>query len=573
MRFRNHPLYNMYMMNKLFILLMAWSTVALCSAQLPAEGDWRNRLGIIDQQKVKELYPFVFSKTSPINGGTDTLDTEFYIKIKQLMSLAPYSDYYYYSGKLYEYPNSMYKLMLDRNSDPAVKVMLVEDVIEHGKMYVDHLDSINVIRELNSGTKGNPLTMPLAKIKRAHYNYKFAHDPKYYPQHLYDKKKAYELYREAFKDFLVAKDEQGGTELEAYYVMEYFKTCYDMYKTDEEKYYEQFLTDYQEIVQVCDKLLIPYYDIPDTIKNNESDPKYALYRGYNYWTNARKGGNVKDDGIKALFAASGAGSAERLKRYFAPRLEHNKQNKEFLDNAISFMYANGLTTDTVLYDYCKASYELGKTYENCLGMANSAYLGMIDKDKMREYYMQALDLSSSELNKAIIHYLVATSLYSRPPSYIKTDAQGVSKSVFYNVGTEEYNMWERDMNACNRNLEKMLEYSDELLKSSSLIQRDYVAQAYYMIGENKYQFSILNKSIEEASSSLIYFQKAGQLAIQAKVINRNNVNVETRIGNVKDRIQSIKSEKRTAKQDEAKRKAYEEYLERKKREEAFWNQK
>ena len=79
----------------------------------------------------------------------------------------------------------------------------------------------------------------------------FAHDPKYYPAHLYDKEKAYNLYKEAFKEFLASKGDQGK-ELHAYYVREYYTACEDLYRSDEEKYYEQFLSDYQEIVQVCD---------------------------------------------------------------------------------------------------------------------------------------------------------------------------------------------------------------------------------------------------------------------------------------------------------------------------------
>lgn len=546
------------MMNKLFILLMACSTVALCSAQLPAEGDWRNRLGIIDQQKVKELYPFVFSKTSPINGGTDTLDTEFYIKIKQLMSLAPYSDYYYYSGNLYEYPNSMYKLMLDRTSDPAVKVMLVEDVIEHGKMYVDHLDSINVIRELNSGTKGNPLTMSLAKIKRAHYNYKFAHDPKYYPQHLYDKKKAYELYREAFKDFLAAKDEQGGTELEAYYVMEYFKTCYDMYKTDEEKYYEQFLTDYQEIVQVCDKLLIPYYDIPDSIKEKD-----ILYNGYNYWTNAKKGGNVKDDGIKALFAASGAATPERLSAYYEDRLDENRRDSAYLNKAISLMNENNCTQTEAFFSYCEASNAIAPTYLNCIGCAFASRAYKM-RDEMIKYFLEAKKLAANDLQRGLIAFQIGRETNLPQPK----DASGKN----FGKDTPEYKEWVENMMLSVANLKQVLEYQDAFKSSPSIAIRKYPADAAYQLGMAYYRMAAIEYSSKDCDNAITYMNMAMAASPQDY-----NENAKSYLGLINTRrAQFIKREneiKRNAKQRAELQRRYDEYMKKKKAEEDFWNQK
>lgn len=579
------------MMKRIYILLVAFSLVTLCGAQLPSDGDWRNRLGNIDQQKAKELFPIVFSKSSPLNGGADPFDLNFYIKVKQLMSLAPYSDYYYYSGNLYEFPNSMYRFMLDSISDPAIRMMLVEDVVEQGKRFVDDMDSINVLRELNSATKGDPLTLPLAKIRRAHYNYMFAHDPKYYPAHLYDKEKAYNLYKEAFKEFLASKGDQGK-ELHAYYVREYYTACEDLYRSDEEKYYEQFLSDYQEIVQVCDKLLIPCYDDPDSLKENSQDSKYVQYRQYNSATNGvdvkLKGDTIIKGqfieffdtipyGVKPLFKASGAGSADRLRTYFAARLEANRQNKNYLDNSIHLMYENKFTNDSVFWDYCKASYDLGKTYENCVGLASSAFK---DGEKMRQYYMEALDLSSSEINKAQIRYLIASSLFRARPKYVNLDANGDTimkdgKPEYKNYpkDSEQYESWQKDIFACNTNLQQMLVSSKELLANPSLDVRDYVAQAYYMLGDNSYWLAAVNLSMDDMKESLSYFQKAGELDMKARVINHRPVDVESRYGKAIELQKKLKIALAQRRANAKQQAEYEEYMRKKKAEEAFWNQK
>lgn len=496
--------------------MMAWCVGALCHAQLLPDDSLR--LGTKDPRKARELYDEVWNDPhSPILQGNEAMpiSLDFYIRFKQLTGLAPYSSFYFFNGHIYEHSTSMYPRLLESTTDPAIRMMLVEDVMAHGDMYVDRIDSINVLRSMFAETRDMPLTMAMAKIRRAHYNYLFAHSPEYYPSRLYDRQKVYELYREAFEEFLASRGDQGK-ELHAYYVQEYYKVCEDLYKSDEEKYYEQFLSDYQEIVKVCDKLLIPCYDVPDSIKwdPNTTNEQYRLFQQYMsaaYGIDPATGDTI---GVKLLFANSGAASADRLRAYYAPRLEANRQDKEFLDSSIRFMMVNGLSADTVLYDYCMASYALGKTYENCIGLANSAYAGLIGKANMREYMLEALHFSPSKEMTAQILFAIARSLYTARPD----------KSV-YGKDTEQYRQWEKDMRDCNANLELMLEYSPLLLASPSLDVRDYVAQAYYMLGENHLRLAEANISMPYAEKARDYFTKAGELKVNAAHINRRPVAV------------------------------------------------
>lgn len=584
-------------------LLLTFMTTVLCRAQLPEHGDWRERVGNVNPHKAKLLYARFWGKDSPILMGNETkpVDIAFYIDFKQLTSLAPYCDYFFYTGQLYETSSSMYQRMLDSIADPAIRMMLVEDVVEHGKVYVDHIDSINVLRELNTSTKGDPLTMSLAKIKRAHYNYMFAHNPKYYPTQFYDKEKAYYMYRDAFKDFLAAKGEQGK-ELEGRFVLEYYNVCQDLYKSNEEKYYEQFLSDYQEIVNVCDKLLLPYYDVADSIKRNDK-----LFNDYNYTTygceivdcdTIIKGQFIeyKDTipiGVRMQFAASGAASADRLRAYYAPRLEANRYNKEYLDRAIHFMYENGFTNDTAFFDYCKASYELGKTYENCIGLAASSQFGLVNKSEMRKYYEDALQLSGSEVDKAKIRYFMARSLFTPRPQYPEVNAKGdtvmqkrevrgsdgslviknVPKYVNYPYTSPQYQQWQNELTMCNANLKEMLKSSEVLLKDSRIDIRDYVAQAYYMMGVNGYVRSAQLHSLELADESVRYLKNAERLKMRASHINGRTANVSEYIGKFTGLRNEISEKLRDKAKREKWQRDYDEYLRKKKAEEDFWMQK
>ncbi len=551
------------MMKRIHILLMALLMGMLCHAQLlPTDS---TRYGAKDPQKAIELYKLVFQdKDSPIKQGNESMPIteEFYIKFRRLADLAPYLNYYPYSGYYYENPTSLYQRMLDSIADPAFKVMLVEDVVACGQMFVDHLDSINVVRDWNPQTKGNPLTMPLAKIKRAHYNYKFAHDPKYYPAHLYDKEKAYKLYREAFKEFLAAKDssnQQNNTELEGFYVGEYYKVCEDLYKVDEEKYYEQFLADYLEIVQVCDKLLIPYYDIPDTIKDNESDPQYAMYRGYNYWTNAKKEAGQDDDGIKASFAASGAATPERLSAYYDAKLNENRRDSAYLNKAIEIMNENGCSQTETYFSYCEASYLIRPTYLNCIGCAFASKEYKM-RNEMIKYFLEAYDMATNDVQRGIIAYLIGYETNIPRPK----DENGET----YDRNSPETVEWTNNILLAIANLKLVLKYQDALATSTAIAIRKYPAHAAYQLGWAYYRMCPITRSINECDEAISYVNMA--MAASPKDYNENARSLINNINATRAQLMEIN---RNAKQRAKQQAEYEEYIRRKKKEEEFWLQK
>lgn len=545
------------MMKRIHILLMALLMGMLCHAQLlPTDS---TRYGAKDPQKAIELYKLVFAKDSPISQGNETMPVkeEFYINFKRLADLAPYLNYYPYSGYYYENPTSLYQRMLDSIADPAFKVMLVEDAVACGQMFVDHLDSINVVRDWNPQTKGNPLTMPLAKIKRAHYNYKFAHDPKYYPAHLYDKEKAYKLYREAFKEFLDAKGEQGGSELEAVFVMEYFRTCYDLFKTDEEKYYEQFLTDYLEIVQVCDKLLIPYYDIPDSIKNNEGDPAYRQFQSYNYYT------NHSTEGIKAYFKNSGAATPERLSAYYDTKLSENRRDTAYLDKAIHIMNENGCTQTETYFSYCEASYAIRPTYLNCIGCAFASRAYNM-RGEMVKYFQEAQKLATNDLQRGLIAYQIGSETNLPRPK----DANGNN----FAKDTPEFAEWEKNIMLSAANLKQVLEYQEAFKDNSSIAVRKIPAHAAYQLGLAYYRMAAIEYSSKECDQAIAYVNMA-----MAASPEDYNENAKSMLGNINDaRAKYAEREariNRDAKQRAKQQAEYEEYLRKKKAEEDFWKQK
>lgn len=581
-------------MKKVIILfIIAFALVHEVSAQLPSVQPPGGVFGIKNAKKAQELYIELFQNANaPLKRGNDNIqiDSLVYLKLYQLFNLSPYATYEFYSGYLYDFEISAYKRWLDNCSDPAIRLMYVEDVINVANSFVNNRDSINVLRTWY--TKDGTLSEPMAKIKRAHYNYLFAHNPKYYPSHLYDKEKVYNLYRDAFKDFIASK-EQAGTELHAYYVKEYFDVCMDLYKSDEEKYYEQFLNDYLEIVKVCDRLLNPFKNVDKSVKDFSEEPQYKLYRQYNGITNGReweyftridtiirgvfypeyKDSVLVPKGIKPLFEACGANAPEKLRSYYAPRLEKNLTNKAFLDSTIYFMFENKFTNDSLYYKYCQHSYNIEPTFYNCLGMAAFTSKDSVGRAKMIEYYKGALDIcekSGDSSSESIIRFAIASNLFkTRPRRY----DEGEDKYVNYAYNTDEYKAWKKNIETCNFHLDEIIKKQSVLLNEESSEIRDYVACAYYMLAANTLVPAAEMLSLQLINDGYNYLDCANKLNIQAIKINGRNVNVHELRINLNKTEEAIKKRLKENINAEKAKKEYEEYIRKKQAEEAFWNQK
>lgn len=560
-------------------------------SQLPENKDSTEYFyGVINPQKAKELYFDVFGKQSPLFSGNpnDTIPYSFYVKLSHLLDLAPYCTYNFYSGYLYEDSTALYQRMLRTCSDPAVRMMFVDDVVKIGERFVTHLDSINVLREYNKSTKGNPLSESLAKIRRAHNSYIFAHNPHYYPIHLYDKEKVYNLYRDAFKEFVDSK-EQGSDELHAFYVKEYFDVCVDLYKSDEEKYYGQFLKDYLDVVDVCDKLLLPYDTVPKSLKDDISNKQYKLYRDYNDITNNYKiefkGDTIIEGkyikyydtipyGVRPLFKYSGAANHAKLEKYFSSRIDENINDTAFLASAVHLMLENSFMNNKTFYDYCRASYNLKPNYENSIGLGLGTSNDSIDKK--RKFFLDALKLSKSIEEEVMARYLILLSVFSSPASYIAKNENGKNFRDTHTLKlgmTKDYDIWEENIEKiCNPNLDRILKLSDKIYNSSKRKLKDYPGQACFMYGFNLRWMGLVNCNVKLLEVAKEYMQEAKRLTVEAKSINGIGVNIDDQLKNIEKEIKNVNATIAKSNRDKIKQAEYEEYLRKKKAEEAFWNQ-
>ena len=534
-------------------------------SQLPEKGDYKTRVGITAPSKVQDWMPVIFNRppyTDP-HAEVDSLSyVEFYRAFKSLADNAPYVDYTFYSGAFSEpqvdrntkktLETSIYDKLLLNFQDPAIRLLIIEDILSLGRNFIDNLDSVNVVRNNRDASEkaaSDTLSLPVAMTKYAHLYYKYASNPAYYPAHLYDFEQARENYRNAFK-MLRDRNVDPGQELEGVYVSEYYRTCEELFKSDEEKYYEQFLEDYLEIVQTCDNLLIPFYDIPDSIKNYSQESRYLKFQSYNYYTNH----NV--EGVKALFKASGAAAPERLNDYYMAQLKDHRKDTTYLNRAINVLNENGCSQTPAFYSYCEASYMIKPTYMNCIGCAFASKEDGL-RDDMINYFVEAYDLATTDLQRGLIAYQIGCANNTPIPT---TD-----------IKSAEYSKWVNDMNTAYSNLKKVLDVQMAFSESSSIDVRQIPARTAFELAQNRYRLRYTLTSIAEMDEAAKYVKLAMEAAPDLYNNPVNQIGPKL-MSQITERRQKLIADAKNTAVRKAQEKAYAEYLKKKQAEDAFWNQ-
>lgn len=537
------------------ILMLMFSTLSCLHAQ--KNENWKKHVGALSPDQVQKI------ENNFVNGVAYILNTrkltakesmQMFMDFRKIKNNAPFSFYKLYSTEytdpMSNYGNkSIYECIIDSISDKAMRAVFVKDLLSFGHNFVDHLDSINVIRsEVVVNTK-DTISEPVALIKYAHIYYLYASNPLYYPSNLYDKVQARENYAVAFK-LMRERNIDPGNEIEGVYVNEYYRTCEELYRSDEEKYYEQFLQDYLDIVQTCDNLLIPYYNVPDSLKNDLNNGEYEKFRSYNYWT------NHSTDGVKALFQNSGA--AKRLNDYYLEQLKSHRRDNDYLNKAIYILLENGCANTEAFFSYCEASYAIKPTYLNCFGSALASKKSNM-RQEMIKYFQEAYELAENNLQRGTMAYQIGMAMNVPRPVDPATKKN-------YPKGSPEYTEWENNMMLAQANLKQVIALQEAFQNSSSIDVRKYPADAAFGLAQNMNRLVNSAMSVEVCDEAIQYAQLA-----MAAAPDKYNANAQSLIANITNTRAQIANLNKSQKEYERRKKAYDDYLKKKKAEEDFWS--
>ena len=205
--------------------------------------------------------------------------------------------------------------------------------------------------------------------------------------------------------------EEGKSE---YVVTELFMKYSGLKYKNDQSHGEQIIEDYLNasvyIVDVLDK----YHDnIELCLKRyqEEGDPKDSINAGkYSKMIDASR---VAKSNIDAYFINSGAASCEDLDRIYAPLIEENKGNIEYLNKVITVMAMLRCTNQDAYLAASEYAFEIDPNPTSKAAMGcGYRYFKRGDIDKAMEYFDRAIELETSVTNKSELCYKVADIYYN-----------------------------------------------------------------------------------------------------------------------------------------------------------------
>lgn len=203
--------------------------------------------------------------------------------------------------------------------------------------------------------------------------------------------------------------EKGQSE---YVVTELFMKYSGLKYKNDPSHGEQIIEDYLNasvyIVDVLDK----YHDNIELCEK-----RYAEKGNSKDSINAVKYGKMIDasrvakSNIDAYFINSGAASCEDLDRIYAPAIEANKDNIEYLNKVISVMAMLKCTNQDAYLSASEYALAIAPTSKAAMG-CGYRYFKKGEIEKAMEFFDQAIELEASVTNKSELCYKVADIYYN-----------------------------------------------------------------------------------------------------------------------------------------------------------------
>lgn len=116
------------------------------------------------------------------------------------------------------------------------------------------------------------------------------------------------------------------------------------------------------------------------------------------------------ENLVALFINSGAADCASLQEIYAPKVEENKTDLEYLKKVISIMKMMGCTEEDAYFQAAYYSYQIEPTADAAAGCAYMAYKKG-DYDGTVKFFDEAINLEEDNLKKADFAYRGAATLY------------------------------------------------------------------------------------------------------------------------------------------------------------------
>lgn len=270
-------------------------------------------------------------------------------------------------------------------------VLVKEQDINKKKQYFNELMGLYDTRLKNQKALDS-FTRPKKRATKGDILARKAFDYAYYGVGVadnYSLDTAYDMFRQGID--LINSD--GAKEVPGFVLDKFFEISYQKYVADNAGFREQFLKDYMESRDACQTMLSMANEASDSVAAKKIVAQYdpTLNR------------------IETLFAQSKAADPEQLVAIFAPKVEENKTNLAYLKTALALLAANDCDNTDVYFKAAEYAYNIEPSYESAIGTAQK-YSKEGKVVESLQYYDKALELCSTDQNKAAIALKVANAL-------------------------------------------------------------------------------------------------------------------------------------------------------------------
>ncbi|MBR3615371.1 MAG: hypothetical protein IKL56_01970 [Bacteroidaceae bacterium] len=278
--------------------------------------------------------------------------------------------------------------LIKKESDPAKKEAYIQELLSVYDQEIKYIDKLQAITKtkLSAGQL-------LGKKALAYMQY----------------------YKDAPVDTMynmLAKSVEMEKGMSEYAVTERFMKYSALKYKQDKSHSEQIIDDYLNasiyIVEVLDK----YHDNIERSEKKyqeEGNPRDSLNAiAYGKMIDASR---ISKSNIDAYFINSGAASCEDLSKIYAPTLEANKENIEYLNKVLSVMSMLKCTNEDTYLTAAEYALAIEPTAKAAMG-CGYRYYKKGEIDKAIEFFDQAIELEASITTKAELCYKVGLIQYS-----------------------------------------------------------------------------------------------------------------------------------------------------------------
>lgn len=323
---------------------------------------------------------------------------EAYNNLKWIFKNAPFA-----GNGIYTQGPYIFYYLIENEQNQAKKLEYFNEMMALFDARQKNLEALNSFAKTKS-TLGDVLS-----VKADYYNWTA---PKVQNSG-YTLNKSYANYSEAIKMI----NEKGGREIEGTVLQTFFLVSDAMYKSAPNALREQYLQDYLDSKDACEKMLQLAKEAQvagDTALANKLIYKYDAPLAL----------------IEQTFSASGAADTAQIITIYTKKLDSYKNDINKLNSAINLMAQNDCDNSEIYYKYAEAAYAIEPTFTSAIGLGQKEQKAG-NADKMLEYYNKAIELCKDDNRRGAICLTIANGLI-KSKSY--TGALTYSeKAIAYNA--------------------------------------------------------------------------------------------------------------------------------------------